>query len=160
MTITRAARQAFPRSPGPTVAVEEARYSSGTSIRTAYQTGACCMPVSRRRAARSGCSRNGSVPVDERSEVRRFGDRDRDFIIRSCRPVVLGADDFFEEPIVVGPVVRARRPRHGEGAGIVDRDEHFQALAVGCDAIALDDMNPIGMRRAEAVAVGLIVFAD
>src|SRR5215467_8250913 len=100
------------------------------------------------------------------SEVRLVGGRRRNgsrslasYRYGSNESIVLGANLFI--PIRPSRCEsRTARPRHGEGAWIVDGELNFEGTMVGRKAVALDHMNLVRMRRAEAVDLRLAVLPD
>ena len=74
--------------------------------------------------------------------------------------IVLGTDHFVKRHFLltlVAPVTLSRIPRHRERTGILNVNLDFHFVAAFDELIALDDMELVGVRRAEIVDIGPIV---
>ena len=74
--------------------------------------------------------------------------------------VVFGADNFAQRAAVDAPVTLDRVPRRGECARVFDSDIDFDPFSTIDDAKALDDMQLLGVGRAERVYEGPGVEPD
>ena len=88
------------------------------------------------------------------------GLRDRTDAFVQVIAVVLGATLFFHRSSLHPPVTLDRRPRHVEGARVVDRHGDLQRLAVFDQSEALHDMDLARVRRAIIVDEGPVVQPD
>ena len=74
-------------------------------------------------------------------------------------PIFLGAD-LLGKRLLNAPIALDRRPCLVKGIGIVDADQHFELLAAIDEPPPLDDVELVGMRRAEIVDSRPVIQAD
>jgi len=94
------------------------------------------------------------------SEVRLVGAGERRDVVAEEEVVVGFADVLDQRAAIDPPPMLDRRPRHVEGARIVDRDGYLQRLAAVGHLEALDDVNLVGVRRAVIVDERPVIEPD
>jgi hypothetical protein len=88
------------------------------------------------------------------SEIRLVGVRNRLHVIVEKADIVFSADFFAQWALLDTPVTLESGPWRREGAGILDIGNRFQRFSALDDAVALDDMQLVGMRCAVTVDEG------
>src|SRR6516225_6739073 len=89
-----------------------------------------------------------------RSEIRLVGVRHRLHVIVEKAGIVFSADFLAQRTLLDAPVTLERGPRRREGAGVLDIGNRFQRFSALDDAVALDDMQLVGVRRAITIDEG------
>ena len=88
------------------------------------------------------------------SEIRLVGVRHRLHIIVEKVDIVFSANFLAQRTLLDAPVTLERGPRRREGAGVLDIGDRFQRFSALDDAVALDDMQLVGVRRAITIDEG------
>ena len=86
--------------------------------------------------------------------------RQRNQTLAEVIVIVLVARDLQDRRNFVEAPALYRRPGHGEGARVLDRDRYLDRAAVGRELPALDRVDLRGVRRAIGIDEGFVVLAD
>src|SRR5215470_3699132 len=80
--------------------------------------------------------------------------RNRFHIVVEKGGIVFGANIFAQRALLDAPVTLERGPRCREGARVLDMGNRFQRFSTLDDAVALDNMQRLGVRRAITIDEG------
>src|SRR6516162_275801 len=100
-----------------------------------------------------------AVTTSGESEIRLVGLRKRLDLVAEIVGIILGASFLRERRRDALPAL-ARRPRHVERTGVLDREIDLERLAAVEELEALHHMQLRGVRRAVGIDERLVVHAD
>jgi hypothetical protein len=96
----------------------------------------------------------------EQSEIRLVGMRERRDVVTEEEFVIRFTNVFDQWTSVYAPPMLGRRPRHVEGARVVNGDGHLQRLAAFDHLETLDNVNLLGVGRAVIVNECPVIQSD